>query len=504
MPGMMDFEFRMAGNGRPSRVETSPFILMVLGDFGGNVRRPEDQDPALLLNTPVRKCDIDSIDQLWNIFQPRLTLDIEGAVVEFEPRDLEDFHPDQLYTGQPLFRELRKLRSRLLDPASSAEALAEVLASAPPAAADAGPDVPEAAPSPGESGEGMFARLLGERRAAPAPVAAAQSGVDQLLQRVVGPYIIREPDPKVDTAVESVDQAIAASMRKILHHPAFQQLEGAWRALYDLVYGTETGEELQIKVCSLPKQALLAGLPESAEKLADCGLYELLVGRFRRAADDEGFSLLACNYEFGGSLDDVTLLSCLGTLAEAHQAAVIASALSELIGSVSLARQPAASDWSPLENPFWQQLRESPVAERIGLVMPRVLGRLPYGRETEEIDSFEFEELEARAHENFLWVNATLACAKLLAEAFTQFGWSMQPGSHTDIGGLPAYSYREDGEMKMMPCAELLLPERSAEAILERGIMPIVSFRNRDMARLLRFQSIAQPLAALAGPWEVD
>ena len=41
----------------------------------------------------------------------------------------------------------------------------------------------------------------------------------------------------------------------------------------------------------------------------------------------------------------------------------------------------------------------------------------------------------------------------------------------------------------------------SAEAILGRGIMPVVSFRNRDMARLLRVQLIAKPLAALAGPW---
>ncbi len=50
----------------------------------------------------------------------------------------------------------------------------------------------------------------------------------------------------------------------------------------------------------------------------------------------------------------------------------------------------------------------------------------------------------------------------------------MSPDNNTDIGGLPAYSYEEDGEQKLMPCAELLLPERSAEAILGLGIMPIV------------------------------
>ena len=111
------------------------------------------------------------------------------------------------------------------------------------------------------------------------------------------------------------------------------------------------------------------------------------------------------------------------------------------------------------------------------------------------------EDLGASEHENFLWVNPTLACGKLLAQSFTEYGWNMSPDNNTDIGGLPAYSYELDGEQKLMPCAELLLPERSAEAILELGIMPIVSFRNRDMARLLRFQAISSPLKALSGPW---
>ena len=144
------------------------------------------------------------------------------------------------------------------------------------------------------------------------------------------------------------------------------------------------------------------------------------------------------------------------------------------------------------------------MAGRIGLVLPRILGRLPYGRETDEISRFDFEELNSPVHENFLWVNPTISCAKLLAQSFTMGGWDMSADDHTDIGDLPAYTYEEDGEKKMLPCAELLLPERSAEAILGMGMMPIVSFRSRDMARLLRFQSISNPLKALSGPWNTN
>ena len=52
-----------------------------------------------------------------------------------------------------------------------------------------------------------------------------------------------------------------------------------------------------------------------------------------------------------------------------------------------------------------------------------------------------------------------------------------------------------------MPCAEVLLTERAAEIVLERGLMPLLSFRDRDRIRLARFQSVREPLTALAGRW---
>jgi type VI secretion system protein ImpC len=497
----MGFEFSTPGGGNSKRVETSAFVMMVLGDYAGNAGRQGEDDPAWLMQVPVRNVDIDNIDQLWGHFSPRLEIEVGGNAVVLEPRDLDDFHPDYLYRSLPLFAELRKIRKRLLNPETSAAALSEVMASGPSPQQETTQPAPEPEAAPAESGDNMFERLLGGGRAKPAPVAAATSTLDSLLEKVVGPHVVYERDPKVDTAVNAVDAAIAETMRRILHHPDFQALEGAWRSLYDLVQESEIGEDLKLKVCNVTKSSLLKGLPASSDGLEESGLYQLIVGRFRRAADDDGISVLLCNYYFGGSADDVALLATLATLAEAHDAAVIGAAESELIGSQSLVDQPASNDWSKLDNPFWRQLRQSPLAGRIGLALPRILGRMPYGRETDAVESFDFEELGSPAHENFLWVNPALACGRLLAQSFSGFGWRMSPGNFTDIGGLPAFIYAHEGEKKMLPCAELLLPERSAEAILQLGIMPIVSFKNRDMARLLRFQSIADPVSALEGPW---
>lgn len=506
MPGRIEFEFSTTSGRQVQRKQDSTFVMQVLGDFAGHMTHPDD--PAWLMQVPIRTVDLDNINQLWSHFTPRLSIEIEGCLLSIEPRSLDDFHPDQLYRNLPVFEELRQLRRRLVEPASSADALAQMMAGLPDAQKLSSPNSSESKDQPAnESGDEMFQRLLGEPQRSTSHSSPQPSGLDRLLQKAVEEHIVQAGDPRIESAVAAVDEAIAETMRKLLRHPQFQDLEGAWRSLYRLVYESELGEQAILRVCNVCKQELLTGLPQSADKLHDSGLYQLLVGRDRRAADDRCFSVLFCNYYFGSNADDIALLASLGSLAELNDAAVIAAAQSELVGSPSLALQADFHSWATVDNTFWQQLRASPMAKRIGLALPRILGRLPYGQETEAIECFEFEELlvtdsnKTPAHDHFLWTNPTLYLAGLLAQSFTSRGWDMSPDDHTDIGSLPAFTYQTDGETRMLPGAEVYLPERSAEAILQKGLMPVVSFRNRDMARVIRFQSIAEPLAALDGPW---
>ena len=79
----------------------------------------------------------------------------------------------------------------------------------------------------------------------------------------------------------------------------------------------------------------------------------------------------------------------------------------------------------------------------------------------------------------------------------------MAPGDVLELGDLPAHVFREDGEKQLQACAEAYLTERAAAVILDRGIMPLLSFKGRDLVRVARFQSIASPPAALMGSWNV-
>ena len=60
------------------------------------------------------------------------------------------------------------------------------------------------------------------------------------MQQIVQPYVVAGTDPQQPELVALVDEATGAHMRAILHHPQFQTVEAAWRAVYFLVRRLET------------------------------------------------------------------------------------------------------------------------------------------------------------------------------------------------------------------------------------------------------------------------
>jgi len=156
----------------------------------------------------------------------------------------------------------------------------------------------------------------------------------------------------------------------------------------------------------------------------------------------------------------------------------------------------------PESSAAWQVLRQLSEAAYLGLVLPRFLLRLPYGKDTDPLDALDFEEMPSRCgHEDYLWGNACFACALLLGKAYSLEGWRFTPGNTLDVDNLPLHIIKDKGESRIKPCAETLLSERAAERILETGIMPLLSFVNQDHARLVRFQAVVEPMTRLAGRW---
>lgn len=478
--------------------------ILLLGDFSGRANRSVVETGPALAKRPIRRVDVDNFEQLLADYQPRLSLPLQGHQLELAFSGLDDFHPDSLYQRLDLFQALRRLRGRLANPDTFPQAAAELRHEATPTPA-AGSDSSAAEEREGESD--MFQRLLGKVPVATDSIKAARTtGIDDFIRGIVAPHIVPEVDLAQPTYIASVDNIISSQMRQLLHEPAFQALESIWWSAHRLVTSLETGEELKLYLLDLTKQELMADISAAGADLQNSAIHKLLVEQSVETLGGEAWSLLAGDYSFGTSADETALLAALGALASRAGGPFLATATAELLGCQSLARTPAPEQWQTLEweeEQRWQALRSSPMACWIGLVLPRVLQRLPYGGQAEAIETFEFEEIPCPPgdHEAYLWGSAGFACAMLLGEAFLDQGWSMQPGDRLDIEDLPAYSYLDGEEQRLLPCAETLLSERTGETILKRGLMPLLSYRNRNTVRVLRFQSIADPLTALAGSW---
>jgi len=487
----------------------TPFRILLIGDVTGRANRGL-VGWAAGERKPVQ-VDRDSLDAAIRRFAPELRLDVPAAgaaalAIKFET--LDDFHPDRLFDRLDVFQALRTLRERLHNRDRFEAAAAEVRSWVTPAARAV---PPARAPRPPvleiSEGEQMVRELL-EGRGRQAPERAPRSGGewDAFLQQIVAPYIVAREDPQQAELVSAVDRATGALMRAVLHHPAFQGLEAMWRAADFVVRRLETGPDLQLWLLDACKAELAAAFTDGSDPRSSW-IHHVLVERTVGTPGGVPWAILIGNYTFETSQEDLTILSAMAGLAHAAGAPFVAAASARLLGCESLEHTPDPDDWrrrDEADTKRWTELRRSPNAAYVGLALPRFLLRLPYGREGERLEAFDFEELpDGESHDAYLWGNPAFGCACLLGRVFREYGWGLRPGAVQEIESLPIYVYEEDGERRVKPCAEVLLTLRAAEIILERGLMPLLSFRDRDVVRLARFQSIRDPLTPLAGRWSV-
>jgi type VI secretion system protein ImpC len=516
MPDRVGFEIHTepADTSRREPVSERPFRILILGDFGGRGgRRPPERPGAPLSGRKPIRIDRDNIEDAIEAIAPVLELRVadgeaadgpDGLTLRFS--ELDDFHPDRLYGRVPEFRVLQALREQGADPRFARKPVpAEGRGGA------AAEEAPRSPPGP-HSGGSLLDRIIGAEPAsgptAASPAAEARSpapteatDLQAFINRIMAPHAVPEATPDQEAALSQLDDLAAEAMRAVLHHPDFQSLESLWRGMDFLVRRIETGPQLQVHLLDVSRAELMEDqAPE--RPVVETALYRLLVEETVGTAGAEPWSLLVGAYTFGRAPTDASVLGRLADLGRAAGAPWLAGAHPRLVGAASFPALAELESWSGGVDPAWAALRRHSSAAYVGLVLPRFLLRLPYGEDTDACEAFEFEEVAGEPeHRSYLWGNPALAAALLLAESFTAAGWSMRPGSHLDLSGLPLHLYRSGVEAVAKPCAEVWFRERAAVRVLERGIMPLVSMKDSDAVRLVRFQSLADPPSALAGSW---
>ena len=459
----------------------TPFRILLLGDFSGGAARAAQASAAW----KPRAIDRDNFEEVLARVGP------EFSGMRF--RELDDFHPDRIYQQNELFERLRDIRRKLETPATFGEAAAEIgswsKAQIPPAVTARAVQAaePERPPLPDLAPGASLLDSIVEAEEPRAPAAVIRRGeLRSFVESVVAPYRVAAEDPEMPRLRELADAEASARMRAILHHSGFQALESAWRAVFHLVRATETGSQLQIYLVDVSKAELAADL-NAADDLQKSRAWRLLV----EETGGDGWSVVAGNYSFAQTVSDAEMLGRL--------ARIMSYAGAPFLGEADPGNEGTGAEEGARH---WDRLRQLPEASWIGLAMPRLLLRLPYGKKTNGVEGFDFEEMpDVPAHQEYLWGNPAFACVQVLAERFANDGWEMRPGGGAEIEGLPLHVYEAEGEQQVKPCAEVLLTEREIEWILDRGYMALASIRDRDAVRLVRFQSIAKPQARLSGRW---
>lgn len=489
--------------------EDTPFCLALLADFSGRGDRGPGEEWRSLGTRRRLAVGVKDLENLPGELGAEIRLPLlgeEGPLTTISFRNLGDFHPDRIFERLDFFHKLRTTRSLLLDPATFAEGASEVLSWTE---VEEGPETPSRPPAASEATAAEPSADSVERRRGTRPVeppssgsSPARSDLDALIHDMVQSYIVPAVDPEQAELVARVDLAISDRMRAILHHPHFKELESAWRTLQFLVDRVEPDETLRLLVVDVSKDELFADLAE-ADEVRTSGAYRLLVDQ----SADAPQTLLIGDYSFDASRQDLRLLHQLARVARAAGAPFLAAAGPHFAGCESIAETPDPDDWHWRAGEEVALLREglqgSSEAAYVGLALPRFLLRLPYGKDTDPVTSFAFEEFHAPAgHEQYLWGNSAAICACLLATAYRKCGWALSSGIDSEVTGIPMHEYVWSGEKQVTPCAETLLTDRAMKVLIEKRLMPVLSVRDRDAVQVARLQSIAKPAARLAGRWK--
>lgn len=304
-------------------------------------------------------------------------------------------------------------------------------------------------------------------------------------------------DVAINARIAEIDRLITAQMNEIMHHEDFQKLEGSWRGLHHLVKNSLTGTQLKIKVMSVTKKDLLKDFERALEfdqSTLFKKIYEEEYGTFGGAP----YGALIGDYEFGNHPQDMALLENLAGVAAAAHAPFLSAASPDLFGWDNFTEMTEVRDISKIfdrtEYMKWRSFRDSEDSRYVGLTLPHVLGREPYGAATRPTESFMFEEdVDGKDHKKYLWSNAAYALGTRLTEAFSMHGWCVAIRGVEGGGlvqGLPTHTFETDeGEVAMKCPTEVAITDRREKEFSDNGFIPLVHCKNTDYAAFFATQS---------------
>src|SRR5262245_37337751 len=307
----------------------------------------------------------------------------------------------------------------------------------------------------------------------------------------------------IEEMIARIDSKLTEQVNAIIHAPEFQQIESAWRGLYYLVFNSETDAMLKIRVLNVAKNELYRNLRLfPGARWDQSPLFKMIYEQEFGQLGGHPFGCLIGDYYFSQAPTDVQLLRDLGKVAGSAHAPFLAGADPTLLGMDSWTELSNPRDLSKLfdtpEYAAWKGLRDQDDSRYVGLCMPRVLARVPYGAKSDPVEEFAFEEeTDGYTGEKYGWMNAAYAMAVNINRAFKEFGWctrirGVQSGG--EVINLPTHVFpTDDGGVDLKCPTEIAISDRREHELAKSGLVPLIHRKNTDKAAFIGAQSLYKP-----------
>lgn len=468
------------------------YRILVVGDLGAAT----PFQPPILID----RDDLDQVIQRLQV-QTRVQLSAGDPSVSIPIREFEDFHPDRLYNQLAIFGSMRERRQRLQHESTCRDEIAAILHANTAGLDDSNrpgasgsENIPSDRSSPNT--ESLLSDVLNmtqvSQRSVEQQVLSGEFNWDTYVRRLVAPYTVDKVDPRQAELVAAIDLMITDTMRAILHNVEFQRLEATWRGIQFLTQRLETGSTLQLCVMHASRDDLEADVC-SVEDLTQSRFYKRLVDDMTQ--DGAGpWSLVVADFQFGNSTADCEFLTKTAKVCEAAGTLFVAAAAPSIAGCDDWTKGETANvltdprEWkTPDSDEFqrWNMFRNQSYANSVVLALPKLMGRRPYGRDSDTIESFVFEEIpDGTQRTQYLWINAAFGVAALLGE---------DAGDEvpSELLRIPVHIYEHDGEDLIQPGAELMLSQRAAEKFADMGLTVFRAVRGEDTIRVATIRTLS-------------
>ncbi len=312
----------------------------------------------------------------------------------------------------------------------------------------------------------------------------------------------------MNNAISAIDKLISKQLVEVMHDAKFKKLEGSWRGLHHLTFNTQTSASLKIKVLNSSQNDIGKDLDKAAE-FDQSQIFKKIYESEYGTPGGQPYGVLIGDYEFTNHPEQLDFLTNISGLAAASFCPFISAASPRLFGfdqwtELSKPRD-LAKVFDSLEYAKWRGFRENEDSRFVSLVMPRVLARLPYGKDTKPVEAFDFEEapldehdkMKAMLHDDYCWMNAAYVMGTKLTEAFNKYGWctairGVEGGGKVE--GLPLYTFNsDDGDIDMACPTEIGITDRRESELSKLGFLPLCHFKNTDYAVFFGAQTTQKP-----------